>query len=181
MHKADYQDFRAVLDRLAATYGREKPDDESCQLYWEALRDISLDAVKACASLHVKRSKFWPKPAELRPKNLAPAEAMGDDGAMAAAAAKSIRAWEARLAVGSPQVRWQLLAAYLARTDHEDPAGLVFEERMRFCRAAAERLLQEFGPEWCVVDTHCMHAASRLLGGDAIAHTHRQLTAGRAA
>jgi hypothetical protein len=168
MLRHEYPEFRTELDRLAGLYGREKPDDALCQLYWNALRDVSLDALKACALLHTKRSKFFPKPAELRPKGTVFAEPREPDTTLPAAEALVARRWDERLQVGGPEVRWQLLCAYLARTDQEDPSGLVFAERMEFCAGAARRLLAQHGPKWCVYDPHAMHAASRLLGGDAV-------------
>ena len=68
MHKPDFQAFRELLNQHARIFRREVPDDSTVEVYWHALRDVSLDAVQRCAALHLKRGKFFPKPAELRPK-----------------------------------------------------------------------------------------------------------------
>lgn len=174
MHKADYLDFGNLLDQLARLYGRDALEDEDCQLYWAALRDIPLEAVKACALIHQKRSKFFPKPAELRPKGDTPREVIHDDGKLAAAERVNVRNWEEQLRENEPLAKWQLLSAYLARTDNVDPGSIVYEERMRFCRTVARRLLEQFGHQWCVANPHCMHAASRLLGGKYISASYAQ-------
>lgn len=165
MLKPDFAEFRALLDRCAAVYGKKPPDDALVQTYWIALRDVSLGAVTACANLHLKRGKFFPKPAELRPKSEMPSEPTRSDGSFEAAVARNVRNWEIQLRECEALAKWHLLGAYLARVDLEDPSSTIYAERMNFCRDAAQRLLTQFGPEWCRRDPHCMHAASRLLGG----------------
>ncbi len=177
MHKPEFSDFREVLDRLAKLYGREKPDDEACELYWNALRDISLDAVKACAALHAKRSKFFPKPSELRPKGLMPAEPTVSDGSHEAQDRRCERRWDELLQTKTALTMWHLLAAYLARVQLMDPSDELHAVRMDFCRGVAKRLLETHGPRWCTHDPHCMHAASVLLGGASIAVAHEQSAA----
>lgn len=73
MLRADFPEFRTVLETQAAVFRAPAPTDLLVEAYWNALRDVSLSAVKACAAIHAKRGKFFPKPFELRPKDWAPA------------------------------------------------------------------------------------------------------------
>lgn len=66
MEKRDRKEFARIMAILGESFG-EKVSDPRVEAYWVALSDISLDSVKASASRHVKESKFFPKPVELRP------------------------------------------------------------------------------------------------------------------
>ena len=168
MRKPDFEDFRKLLDQQAEIFRSPKPSDVLVQAYWQALTDVPIEAVQRCGALHLKRGKFFPKPVELRPKDIPPYENTGPGPTFEADQRRSIALWDERLRVDPARAKWHLLCAYLARTDCEDPASIVYAERIAFCRAAAHRLLAEFGPLGPVADTHCMHAASRLLGGASI-------------
>lgn len=73
MQRADFTDFRSLLDRCAEVYGKPKPSDALIEAYWSSLLDVHFAVVKRCAEAHLKHGKFFPKPAELRPKEDKPA------------------------------------------------------------------------------------------------------------
>ncbi len=69
-----------------------------------------------------KRAKFFPKPFELRPKDLPAATVSAtDQAAFDAGTKRSIAAWDAQLRACDPLAKWRLLGAYLARVDQDDP------------------------------------------------------------
>lgn len=67
MHQLDFEAFTGVLRKLSAVYGK-KLEDDILQSYWDALKDRPLRSVEEIANQHVRQSKFFPKPVELRPK-----------------------------------------------------------------------------------------------------------------
>lgn len=73
MQRSDFADFRALLDRSAEVYGKPKPSDALIEAYWSSLLDVNFAIVRRCAEAHLKHGKFFPKPAELRPKEDKPA------------------------------------------------------------------------------------------------------------
>lgn len=93
MQRSDYSEFRALLDRCAEVYGKPKPSDGLMEAYWASLLDVHFTLVKRCAESHLKHGKFFPKPAELRPKEDKPA-AVRDPSADAAFQAGERRAAE---------------------------------------------------------------------------------------
>lgn len=156
MHQPDYDNFRTLLDDVAATLppgDRKllsedgKPTDLVVQRYWNALKDLPFEVVKSRAALHLKRSRFWPKPAELRPPmgkpkaEADPAEKRRYDGA----ARFNDENWKRQLAKDRLHTEWLLLDAYLARTQLMAPDDLLLEERMGFARQRGQHLLAECG------------------------------------
>lgn len=77
--------FEAELRQLEDVFSK-KLDDSTLALYWSALHDISLGAFKARCLSHLKHGKFFPKPAELRPKG----DAEGAGPQLSAAARASV-------------------------------------------------------------------------------------------
>lgn len=73
MTAADSKAFAAILHGLAEIYG-EAVSPLRAELYFRALDDLSLEDVKRAANLHSRRSKFFPKPAELREAVTGPVE-----------------------------------------------------------------------------------------------------------
>ncbi len=65
MMPTEFEQFSAALKVLEQVFGK-KTDDGLTKLYWTALRDLPLEAVKAGIARHVRYGKFFPKPAELR-------------------------------------------------------------------------------------------------------------------
>lgn len=68
MIAADFPRFEAILRRMEKLYAK-KLDDELIQVYWHALRDLSLMHFERFAERHEKFGKFFPKPTELRPRD----------------------------------------------------------------------------------------------------------------
>lgn len=174
MRLDEFDSFKGELKQLCATLGKAYTDALG-EAYWRALRDIDLDELQ----LHVERillnatteTKF-PKPGSLRNK---PRVAAG-----VASSGDSIQLRHRSLAMrmddATPKEAWHLLDSYLARVDvEEEPESLFYAERFSWCKAQAELLYKNHGPKWCVYDSHCMHVASRLLGGDAINARHNRL------
>jgi len=67
VHTADREQFLALLDTCADVFGKPKLDDLKAQVYWRALRDLSLERVRHGVEMHLRFGKFFPKPRELRP------------------------------------------------------------------------------------------------------------------
>jgi len=67
MHADDFPQFRTLMEKLAAVYGKDLTD-ALVSAGWEALRDLPFARVRQLADQHLRRSKFFPKPSELRPK-----------------------------------------------------------------------------------------------------------------
>ncbi len=61
----EFEEFSEALKVLESVFGK-KADDCLVRLYWTALRDLPLEAVKSGIARHVRYGKFFPKPAELR-------------------------------------------------------------------------------------------------------------------
>ena len=112
MQRPDFPEFRTLLETQAAIFRAPAPTDVLVEAYWNALRDVSLAAVKACASIHAKRGKFFPKPFELRPKDWTPAS--GPYAAQSFAAdLERLAVSPAREAIGDRELR-RKLEAHLA-------------------------------------------------------------------
>lgn len=65
MNQHDQETFAALMLGLGETYG-ENVSEARLEIYFQALRDMPLDAIRKAANLHVQSSKFFPRPAELR-------------------------------------------------------------------------------------------------------------------
>lgn len=65
MTDADRATFATLMFGLGETYN-EPISDARMEIYFSALSDLSIDAVHQAASAHVRGSKFFPKPAEIR-------------------------------------------------------------------------------------------------------------------
>lgn len=65
MTEQDRQPFAELLIGIGETYG-EPVSEMRMEIYFRALEDLSLDAVRSAANSHVRSSKFFPRPAELR-------------------------------------------------------------------------------------------------------------------
>lgn len=61
----DRDAFGDLLLGLGETYG-EPVSEARMEIYFRALADLPLDAIRAAANVHVRTSKFFPRPAELR-------------------------------------------------------------------------------------------------------------------
>lgn len=61
----DRESFAALLLGLGETYG-ESVSPARMEIYFAALSDLDLDEIRAAANVHVRMSKFFPRPAELR-------------------------------------------------------------------------------------------------------------------
>jgi len=68
MHRAEFSQFRDLLDRCAEAFGKPKPTDLVVQTYWRALSDVAWPTVQRCGESHLRYGKFFPKPADLRPQ-----------------------------------------------------------------------------------------------------------------
>lgn len=64
MHNADRQEFGTRLKGLGTIYGREVTGSVF-EFFWRALETHDANAVFAAMDRHVRRSKFFPTPAEL--------------------------------------------------------------------------------------------------------------------
>lgn len=65
MTAADRLGFAELMLGIGETYG-EPVSDARMEIYFRALEDLSLDAVRAALNTLVRHSKFFPRPAEIR-------------------------------------------------------------------------------------------------------------------
>lgn len=68
MLSSEYAAFEIELLQVAKLYSKTLEDD-LVEMYWQSLKDLPFDLVKARLKSYVKRGKFFPKPAEIRPKD----------------------------------------------------------------------------------------------------------------
>ncbi len=84
---------------------------------------------------------------------------------------RTVRAWDARLTLDARATRWELLEAYLARTDcDEDYSSPLHAERLGFCHQVYRRLVAEDGLEYVVADLRRLQTARRLAAGEIELH-----------
>lgn len=65
MTEQDRGPFAQLMLGIGETYG-EPVSDTRMEIYFRALSDLSLDAIRTAANVHVRSQKFFPRPAELR-------------------------------------------------------------------------------------------------------------------
>ena len=65
MTQQDRPRFAELLVGIGETYG-EPVSDARMEIYWRALEDLPFESVQRAAGVHVRTSKFFPKPVELR-------------------------------------------------------------------------------------------------------------------
>jgi hypothetical protein len=109
----EFPEFESIIRKHAQVFGKKLTDD-LVQGYWVALKDVSLPTVIRCADNHLRYSKFFPKPMELRPRDDAPSS-VKEDRDFKAALAQNIRNWEERFRTDPVEARKLLQAAYDAR------------------------------------------------------------------
>jgi len=73
MTTEDRAGFLTLLLGLGDTYS-EAVSELRLEIYFRALSDLTLDALKAAVSTHILTSKFFPRPSELREASLGPLE-----------------------------------------------------------------------------------------------------------
>jgi hypothetical protein len=117
---AEFPAFEALLKKHSEVFGK-KLTDEMVQGYWAAVKDLSLQTITRCADNHMRFSKFFPKPVELRPKDEAPTS-VKEDKDFKSAVERNIANWDERLGF-DPEARSLLEAAYCARLLLRYPRG----------------------------------------------------------
>lgn len=152
MLATEFDRFHGILWRLSKVYGKEV-DNDLAQAYWQALKDLAWETVNRKADEHLKRAKFFPKPSELRPKDTTPVSEMDERSRreFQMEQEKSAKHWDERLATNPIGTKWEILAAYKARTNcgafdrqpHEK------QRRIDFANEATSRLRME-APEYAL-------------------------------
>lgn len=142
VHKPDFEPFREMLNTLADVFTRKPLDDAQVQAYWNALRDLSLEAVQHGAAYHTRYGKHFPRPVELRPRDDKPSGAP-ESGDVIAQADRAAARWAERTRAKADPLAHAALqdAAWsrkLATTDEDHPA---YAEILRHSRFAADRHL----------------------------------------
>jgi len=166
MLAAEFAEFETLLRKHSQVFSK-KLTDEMVQGYWESLKDLSLATVRRCGDNHLRYSKFFPKPAELRPRDESP-KSVKEDHAFKASLEHSVRNWDERLRLEPIGARWLLLEALVARFDATDDASsFVHAERMDWARSVCRRLLDESGMAYVGEDFNRRRIVCQLLGGDA--------------
>jgi hypothetical protein len=131
MHSPDKRNFDQLMDTLGETFGKPVTDLMK-QTYWVALKDQPWEVVEICAKSHSRYGKFFPKPAELRPKD---EKRLHQDTAGLDASEKFITdTWE-QLRQRDPEQYWiAFKAAYLGRLPFRFPANsLQYGEAYKRC------------------------------------------------
>lgn len=119
MHSNDFPEFRAILERLAEVFAKPLTD-ATAEAYWNALRDQTLAVVRRCADSHTRYGKFFPKPAELRPKEDKPLErSAASEAAFRAALKFSAETWREWLARAPEEAEIEHAIARCARIEVE--------------------------------------------------------------
>jgi len=65
MQSSDYEKFCEVMSLLSEVYKREL-SQMTYKAYWEVLKDLDIDTFTKNATNHLKASKFFPTPSDLR-------------------------------------------------------------------------------------------------------------------
>lgn len=76
MMPTEFEQFSTAIKVLELVFGKNI-DEQLLKLYWVALRDLPLEAVKAGIERHVRYGRFFPKPSELRRPNDGPRDDQG--------------------------------------------------------------------------------------------------------
>lgn len=136
---AEFAEFETLLRKHSQVFSK-KLTDEMVRGYWEALKDLSLQTVNRCADNHLRYSKFFPKPMELRPRDDEP-KSVKENHAFKASVEQNVRNWDERIRKDPIAGRRLLLDAYAARTDIAcEPGTAAHSERLDFIWAAARRI-----------------------------------------
>lgn len=173
MRSDEFASFSGELKQLCASLGKPYTDPLA-QGYWRALKDVDLDEIQANVErilLNATKDTKFPRPAELR-STPAPRQSVSLEGdpKLKEPLERNRHNWESALTANAPLAKWHTLSAYVARIDaEEDPSTNFYDQRVQWAKSVAQQLVREYGTSWCTHDPHCMHVASRLLGGQAIA------------
>lgn len=168
MLASEYAEFEALIRKLEKLYGKAI-DDDTLAAYWAALRELPLGLVRRRIDEHIKRQKFFPKPAELRPKDEKPERSPDHEKSFQAAVDRNVRNWDEGLRTDPLGTKWLLLDAYVARIGvQEDPSSVVYAEKMAWARDVCERLISESGWEYAGSHPFYVRTISQLLGGEAM-------------
>lgn len=139
MHRPDFENFRALLNSLATTFGKKPPDDIQVQAYWNALRDLPYELVEQGARHHTRYGKFYPKPVELRPKDERPGGGPALDTAFRSATETAKRNAQRDMASEDRLIRAKARDALLTRRLIDmDPQHPAYEATRREFLAAAD-------------------------------------------
>lgn len=122
MHTVDTDEFAKLMHGLVLVFALPKGIETVDVLitpYWNALLDLPIETVRRELARHTRYGKFFPKPAELRPKDSKPRAQVSevDRSKHERALAWNSSTWNHLLAGEHPErVRWQMLDAYHCRT-----------------------------------------------------------------
>jgi hypothetical protein len=67
MYPNDFDRFKIALEGHGEVFSKPVTD-RLISIYWEALKDQHIAAFERASNGHLRYGKFFPKPAELRPK-----------------------------------------------------------------------------------------------------------------
>lgn len=113
MYANDFDVFRTTLQTCGEVFGKPVTD-KLISSYWDALKDLHIAAFERAASSHMRYGKFFPKPAELRPKTEKAPEPQ-DEKAINESERASVKTWEA-MRNEHPAKFWRMFAkAYIGR------------------------------------------------------------------
>lgn len=146
MISAEYAQFETLLGKVEKLYGKDL-DDDGVALYWEALKDLPLATVDRRIGECIKRCKFFPKPSEIRPRDDGPAFEQSDKARrdFEMVEKRCMAFWDEELQRNPTAAKWDILAAYEARTTGFERGSPEWIRRTEFAREARGRMLIESG------------------------------------
>ncbi len=132
MTTADYDAFVILLGTLASAFGKKLTDDQ-VKFYWSALKDRPLPDVERRAVEVGKRSKFFPKPRDLRPIEADRETVESDpkrDGDFRALLDANARFWDNEIRERGDAAKLAIAHALMARHDVErDQSSPILAEK----------------------------------------------------
>ena len=118
MLAGDFGEFETLMRQFEKIFGK-KIDDDTMNTYFGALREVPLSVVRRKAEDYLKRAKFFPKPADLRPKMEEPKEQPKSDGKFEAAEERSMWSLE--------ELRRTNPEAWIAQMERTKPGYLALQ------------------------------------------------------
>lgn len=78
MMPEDFGRFEKAIGKLSMVFGKDL-SPETTQAYLRALNDMPIEVIEQRVDSHIRHGKFFPKPAELRPKEDKPRQPLTEE------------------------------------------------------------------------------------------------------
>lgn len=145
MMAAEFDKFVELIRKLEKLYGKKGLDDETMQMYWAALKELSFPTFEKKVAEHIKRAKFFPKPAELRPREDAPSFEQSEKSRreFEMTEKRNMAFWDSELQTSLLATKWLILKAYEDRTVLYQEGSTEHSRRTEFALHARRNLQLE--------------------------------------